>query len=95
MFHPRDHGGPHFQQGNQRYDANTLEPIKHKGKTPPELSKSQIKKLRQTRSWLQMIRYFQNTKTSPLMILFPGQEQMLYNMEHNYPLDAGPGYCNS
>ena len=43
MFHSQDHGGPHFQKGYQRYDSKTLEPIPHKGKIPPELSKSLIR----------------------------------------------------
>lgn len=95
MFHSSDHGGPHFQQGTQRYDAKTLDPIKHKGKTPPELSKSEIKRLKQTKAWAQMLRYSQNIESAPLLLLFPGQEQMLENMSKGYPLDAGPDYCTN
>ncbi|MCP4672273.1 MAG: hypothetical protein GY857_13305 [Desulfobacula sp.] len=75
MFHSNDHGGPHFQKGHQRYDAKSLDPIKHKGKTPPELSKSGLKRLKKTRAWGQMHRYFQNIRSAPILLLFPGQEE--------------------
>ena len=41
-----DHGGAHIQTGDQRWDAVTFEPIEHKGKTPPKLTKNQIEELR-------------------------------------------------
>ncbi len=40
-----DHGGPHIQLGDYRWDARTLEPIPHKGITPPKLTPSQMKEL--------------------------------------------------
>jgi RHS repeat-associated protein len=60
MFHAYDHGGPHFQRtvgGKQhRYDAKTLEPIKH-GTTPPELSKTQLRKLRSSAAWRKWLKF--------------------------------------
>ena len=40
-----DHGGPHIQLGDYRWDARTLEPIPHNGITPPRLTPSQMKEL--------------------------------------------------
>ena len=57
MFHPYDHGAPHFQRGTERYDARTLEPLRHKGKTPSPLSPSQLKALKNSRAWLRWLKY--------------------------------------
>jgi len=43
-----DHGGPHIQNGNFRYDAVTLEPIPHKGVTPPRLTANEVEELRKS-----------------------------------------------
>lgn len=40
-----DHGGPHIQLGDSRWDALTLEPLEHKGVIPSRLTKSQLKEL--------------------------------------------------
>jgi RHS repeat-associated protein len=56
-FDPYDHGGPHFQRGIDRYDPNTLKPVPHKGKIPPELSKSAIKELQQSKAWTRWLKY--------------------------------------
>lgn len=95
MFHSNDHGGPHFQKGNQRYDAKTLDPIKHKGEIPPDLSKSERKRLEQSKAWSQMFRYFQNIKSAPFLLLLPGQEQMFDNMLHVRQLDISEYSCES
>ena len=41
------HGGNHIQNGNLRWDAETLRPIPHKGVTPDPLTPSQLEELRQ------------------------------------------------
>lgn len=46
-----DHGGPHIQKGDCRYDAKTLQPIPHKGVTPPKLSASDLEELRTSGIW--------------------------------------------
>ncbi len=99
MFHPRDHGGPHFQRGKgkcaQRYDAKTcepsLDPLKHGNKTPPELSKTEVKILKQSSAWNQMTRFFNQTECVPLLLVLPGQEQMFDNMINGLPTDYVPG----
>jgi hypothetical protein len=62
-FDPNDHGKkPHFQRtvsGRElRYDAKTLEPIPHKGFTPPDLSKSAAKGLMKDSVWKQAVKWF-------------------------------------
>jgi hypothetical protein len=57
--------------------------------------KSEVKKLKQTKAWSQMLRYYQNLGSAPLLLLIPGQEQMLDNMIHGYPLYAGPDHCKN
>jgi hypothetical protein len=42
------HGGPHIQKGDLRWDARTFEPIEHKGKTPPPLTKRDFEELRKS-----------------------------------------------
>ena len=42
-----DHGGPHIQNGSQRWDAKTLQPITHMGQTPDPLTPGKIEDLRQ------------------------------------------------
>ncbi|MFQ5540505.1 MAG: RHS repeat domain-containing protein, partial [Candidatus Binatia bacterium] len=60
VFHERHHGGPHLQRGQDRYRYNPetrqLEPIPHKGRTPPHLSKSQLRKLMKTPAFKRMLR---------------------------------------
>lgn len=46
-----DHGGPHIQLGDLRWDANTLQPITHKGVTPPKLSAKNLEELRVSGVW--------------------------------------------
>lgn len=41
-----DHGGPHIQNGSQRWNATTLEPLTHKGLTPSALTAGQLEELR-------------------------------------------------
>ena len=43
-----DHGGPHIQNGNYRYDAITFKPIQHNGVTPPKLTPGDIDELRKS-----------------------------------------------
>jgi RHS repeat-associated protein len=40
-----DHGGPHIQLGDYRWDAATLEPLEHGGIRPPPLTKAQLREL--------------------------------------------------
>ena len=56
-FDLRDHGGPHFQKGNLRYDADTLSPLQHRGKTPPELSKSAVRGLLKSEAYAKYQRW--------------------------------------
>ena len=53
----RDHGGPHFQKGSMRYDADTLRPLPHKGKIPPELSKTAQKTLMKSGAYSEYLKW--------------------------------------
>jgi len=99
MFHPKDHGGPHFQKGTNRYDSKTLRPLEHKGKTPPELGKKQIKRLMKTGVWTKALSQgLANPNilpNLPLLFLLPGQEEMLQNFKDSYPLDTPRDPCGN
>lgn len=45
QLHLSGHGGPHIQLGNQRWNAITLEPIRHAGQLPPRLTEAQLRDL--------------------------------------------------
>lgn len=81
MFHPKDHGGPHFQKGVNRYDSKTLRPLEHKGKTPTKLGKKQIKRLMKTKVWTKALNQgLVNPNilpNLPVLFLFPGQEEYM------------------
>lgn len=61
MFHKYDHGGPHFQRQrsgiSERYKPENLEPIRHSGHLPAELSKNEIKALKGSRAWQRWLRF--------------------------------------
>ena len=87
QFHRYDHGGPHFQDGTQRYDAKTLEPLRHKGKKPPELSKKKKKDLMKTKAWQKAVRQGitnPNKFSIQPMFMFPGQMQMMEDLMEGY-----------
>jgi len=46
-----DHGGPHIQKGDFRYDAETLEPITHGRVTPPKLTATDLQEMRASGIW--------------------------------------------
>jgi len=60
QFHEYDHGGPHLQRGQDRYryspETKHLEPIPHKGRTPPALSKNQLRNILKSKAWKKMVR---------------------------------------
>jgi RHS repeat-associated protein len=62
MIHLHDHGAPHIQLGNSRWDAITLEPVKHKGKTPPPLTTKQLEEIRQCDLWDRLVKNVDRTQ---------------------------------
>ena len=56
-----DHGGPHFQLGNERWDAFNLKPLKHKGHTPSPLSSKQLDEIRQCNLWDKALKELKDT----------------------------------
>jgi RHS repeat-associated protein len=58
--HHQKKAGPHFTSPEgHRYDAETLQPIKHK-ETPPELSKTALKDLQESAAWQKWLRIQKN-----------------------------------
>ena len=69
-FDLRDHGGPHFQAGTDRYDADSLRPLPHKGVTPPELSKSAKKSLMKSEAYAKYLKWVKGGRLLGAMGLF-------------------------
>lgn len=62
MLHLHDHGAPHIQLGDSRWDAKTLRPIQHKGRTPAPLTAKQLETLRQSHIWDRLMKNVPDTQ---------------------------------
>ena len=56
-----DHGGPHIQKGNLRWDAMTLKPIPHKGITPPKLTRKDLDEIRKSGLFDKIVKNIENS----------------------------------
>ena len=61
-----DHGGPHIQNGNMRWDAETLPPLEHKRILPPALTDAEFEGMRKDGVLDQVIKRFPNGRAAQI-----------------------------